>query len=119
MSMIFSGKAKEHYSQLNYWELPEADKLLTATLTGLYTGDEMAEKLILPTEIKVCATCSYWDGEREVDNDMNVVVVADDVKGECLVTESSKSCLHHMSSDHNCLWEDVTPDTPTEETNKD
>jgi hypothetical protein len=50
---------------------------------------------------------------------MNVVVVADDVKGECLVTESSKSCLHHMSSDHNCLWEDVTPDTPTEEINKE
>jgi hypothetical protein len=31
--MIFSGKAKEHYSQLNYWELPEAGKLLPAPTT--------------------------------------------------------------------------------------
>lgn len=79
----------------------------------------MAEKLILPTEVKVCATCSFWDGERFIDTEMNVVVVADDCKGECLVTESSKSCLHHTSSDHDCLWEGVTPDAPTEKVAKD
>jgi hypothetical protein len=39
----------------------------------------MAEKLILPNEVKVCATCTYWDGERQVDDDMKLVVVSDDV----------------------------------------
>lgn len=70
----------------------------------------MAEKLILPTEVRVCATCSFWDGERAIDEEVNVVVVADDCHGECLVTESKKSCLNHSSSEAACLWEEITPD---------
>jgi hypothetical protein len=76
----------------------------------------MAEKLILPTELKVCATCSFWDGERRVDEEISVVVVGEECHGECLVTESSKSCLHHTSSDEACLWEDIVPDSPAGET---
>ncbi len=72
----------------------------------------MAEKLILPTELKVCATCSYWDGERVVDPEVDVVVVAEECQGTCLVTESQKSGLHHTSSDEACLWEELAPDAP-------
>lgn len=70
----------------------------------------MAEKLILPTEVKVCATCSFWDGERQVDPEALVVVVSEECQGECLVTETNKSCLHHISCEEACLWEDVVPD---------
>lgn len=73
----------------------------------------MAKKLILPTEVKVCATCSYWDGERHVDPDMRVVVVADACRGECLVQETSKPALHDVRLEHACLWEDLEPDAPT------
>ncbi len=38
----------------------------------------MTQKLILPAEVKVCATCCYWDGERHVDTEMQVVVVAEE-----------------------------------------
>lgn len=72
----------------------------------------MAEKLIIPTELKICATCSYWDGERQVDGEMKLVVVEEDGQGQCLVTETAKSCLHHMNSDQACLWEDIEPDPP-------
>ncbi|MDD2741562.1 MAG: hypothetical protein PHV02_04765 [Rhodocyclaceae bacterium] len=70
----------------------------------------MAEKMILPTEVQVCATCSFWDGERIVDDELKVVVVAQDCEGECLVSETSKTCLNHMSSQPVCLWEDLSPD---------
>ena len=43
----------------------------------------MVDKLILPAEVKVCATCSYWDGERR-----------DDIRKEC-----------------GCIWEDLEPDS--------
>lgn len=72
----------------------------------------MAEKLILPNEIKVCATCTFWDGERVIDEEVKVVVVAEDCQGECLVTETVKASLHHISSETACLWEDLTPDVP-------
>lgn len=72
----------------------------------------MAEKLILPAEIKVCATCSYWDGERHVDAEMKVVVVTDECEGECLVTESCKSALNDSRSECACLWEDLEADLP-------
>lgn len=114
MSMIFSGKAKEHYSQLNNRELPEADKLLSATIIRFYIGDEMAEKLILPAEIKVCATCSYWDGERQIDGEMKVVVVSDDCSGECLVQESQKHALQDVRKECSCIWEDLEPDAAEE-----
>jgi hypothetical protein len=70
----------------------------------------MAEKLILPTEVKVCATCSYWDGERQIDNDMKLVVVADDGTGECLVSETLKPAVNDVRSECDCLWEDLEPD---------
>jgi hypothetical protein len=70
----------------------------------------MAEKLILPTEIKVCATCSYWDGERHVDTEMKVVVVDEACAGECLVTECCKSGLNDTRGENDCLWEDLEPD---------
>ena len=72
----------------------------------------MAEKLILPTEVKVCATCSYWDGERQVDAEMQVVVVAESSQGECLAQESPKpGLLDAPRHDCNCIWEDLSPDT--------
>lgn len=74
----------------------------------------MSDKLILPTEVKVCATCSYWDGERHVDEDMKVVVVAHDCEGECLVQESKKPGVHDARGESTCLWEDLEPDAPAE-----
>jgi hypothetical protein len=67
----------------------------------------MSEKLILPNDVKVCATCSYWDGERRIDAEMKLVVVSESCEGECLVTETQKSGLHHISADKACLWEDL------------
>ncbi len=74
----------------------------------------MAEKLILPTEVKVCATCSFWDGERQVDSDMKLVVVSEHCEGECLVQEKSKPGLHDVRQECACLWEDLNPDAPDE-----
>jgi len=73
----------------------------------------MAEKLILPTEVKVCATCSYWDGERHIDSDMKVVVVSLDCKGECLVQTVQKRGLNDSRSEPDCMWEDLEPDEGT------
>lgn len=70
----------------------------------------MAEKLILPTEVKVCATCSYWDGERQVDAEMKLVVVSAECQGECLVQEASKPGLHDVRKECDCIWEDLEPD---------
>lgn len=73
----------------------------------------MKRKLILPAEVKVCATCSYWDGERKIDGEYALVVVADGCEGECLVQEKQIHCLdgvHRMSDD--CSWEqlDIEPE---------
>ena len=76
----------------------------------------MAEKLILPAEIKVCATCTYWDGERKVDAEMQVVVVDHECQGECLVQESHKPGLHDVRSECSCMWDDLGPDTPEDQT---
>lgn len=70
----------------------------------------MAEKLILPAEVKVCATCSYWDGERQVDAEMRVVVVSEECQGECLVQETGKPGLHDVRKECTCIWEDLGPD---------
>jgi len=75
----------------------------------------MAEKLILPAEVRVCATCSYWDGERQVDAEMKVVVVSDECRGECLVQETDKPGLHDVRREHTCIWEDLEPDAPADE----
>ena len=71
----------------------------------------MAEKLILPAEVKVCATCSYWDGERQVDAEMQLVVVAEDCQGECLVQAVSKPGVTDVRSEPGCMWEDLEPDS--------
>lgn len=71
----------------------------------------MAEKLIVPTEVKVCATCSYWDGERRVDPEMQVVVVSLSCQGECLAQEEQKpGLLDAPRHDDTCIWEDLSPD---------
>lgn len=74
----------------------------------------MAEKLILPTEIKVCATCSYWDGERRVDPDIKVVVVSQECQGMCLVQDTAKPGLHDVRQECSCIWEDLEPDSVAE-----
>lgn len=75
----------------------------------------MADKLILPTEVKVCATCSYWDGERQVDAEMKLVVVDESCAGECMVQETSKPGLHDVRKECSCIWEDLEPDAPEED----
>lgn len=70
----------------------------------------MAGKLILPTEVKVCATCSYWDGERHVDAEMRLVVVSHDCDGECMVQEVRKPGVNDVRLERGCMWEDLEPD---------
>ena len=70
----------------------------------------MAEKLILPAEARVCATCSYWDGERRVDTEMRLVVVAMDCQGECLAQAVQKHGVTDARSECDCMWEDLEPD---------
>lgn len=72
----------------------------------------MTEKYILPAEVKVCATCSYWDGERVVDTEMKVVVVSDSCEGECLAQEKVLPGLHDTRQECACIWEDLGPDEP-------
>ncbi len=75
----------------------------------------MTEKLILPTEVKVCATCSYWDGERQVDGDMKLVVVSETCKGVCLVQGESRLGLHDVRKECSCIWEDLEPDASADD----
>ena len=73
----------------------------------------MSKKLILPAEVKVCATCSYWDGQRTVDPELRLVVVDDYSEGECLV--QSKCCQGlngEFALRDDCLWEHLAPDEP-------
>jgi hypothetical protein len=70
----------------------------------------MEKKLILPTEVKVCATCSYWDGDRHVDEELSLVVVAEACRGECLVRESECGGLRDVRSIHDCAWESLETD---------
>ena len=70
----------------------------------------MEKKLILPSEVKVCATCSYWDGERHVDEELNLVVVSDECRGECLVRDTDCDGLHDVRALSNCAWESLEAD---------
>lgn len=71
------------------------------------------KKLILPAEVKVCATCSYWDGERRVDSELGLVVVGDDCEGECLVQAKNSRGLNDVRGEKTgCLWEHLAPDEP-------
>lgn len=79
-----------------------------------HTESRMSErKLILPSELKVCATCTYWDGERKIDPEVGVVVVAESCHGECLVSESKRHALVGVHDICDCLWEDLSPDDVT------
>lgn len=73
----------------------------------------MSKKLILPAEVKICATCSYWDGERKVDPELAVVVVDEGCEGECLV---QSKCCQGLNDEFewrdDCLWEHLAPDAP-------
>lgn len=69
----------------------------------------MKPKLILPAEVKVCATCSYWDGERKVDTELRLVVVEESCEGECLVQEKCCGALNDETKS-DCLWEHLAPD---------
>ena len=71
----------------------------------------MTPKLIVPAEVKVCATCSYWDGERKVDTEMQLVVVSESCVGECLVRSKASPSLTEASTEsQDCLWEHLAPD---------
>jgi hypothetical protein len=73
----------------------------------------MNKKLILLAEIKVCATCSFWDGERRVDPELAVVVVEEDCQGECLVQSKPRQGLNdEFKWRGDCLWEHLAPDAP-------
>ncbi len=80
-------------------------------LTVSSLASDMSKKLILPAEIKVCATCSYWDGQRKVDPELAVVVVDEGCEGECLV---QSKCCQGLNDEFewrdDCLWEHLAPD---------
>ncbi len=65
-------------------------------------------KLILPAELKVCATCAYWDGLRSIDEDVRVVVVCESCEGECLVRGVSLPALRPAAE--GCLWDEISGD---------
>lgn len=75
----------------------------------------MEKKLILPAEVKVCATCSYWDGDRHVDEELNLVVVSESCRGECLVHEAQCDGLADVRGIHDCSWEPLETEQPKEE----
>jgi hypothetical protein len=68
------------------------------------------QKVILPAEVKVCGTCTYWDGERQVDSDNQLVVVATDCDGECLIQEAPKNALNDTRQECDCDWDDLGGD---------
>lgn len=70
----------------------------------------MGQKLILPAEVKVCATCSYWDGDRKVDEELALVVVDDCADGECLVRGCARDALRPTRNECDCPWEHLSPD---------
>jgi hypothetical protein len=73
----------------------------------------MSKKLILPAEVKVCATCSFWDGERNIDHELALVVVEEGCMGKCLAED--KNCLglnDEFEWRDDCLWEHLAPDMP-------
>jgi len=77
----------------------------------------MAEgKLILPCELRVCATCSFWDGARRVDGDTRLVVVAEACFGECMLRGQDTPCTLSGKQLSVCDWEPLPeahePDNP-------
>jgi hypothetical protein len=79
----------------------------------------MNKKLILPAEIRVCATCSYWVGERTVDPELAVVVVEASCLGKCLVEDEPRRGLNEeFKCRDDCLWEHLAPDAQENEENR-
>ena len=71
----------------------------------------MKRKLILPTEVKVCATCSYWDGQRKVDTELRLVVISESCVGDCLVQSKQSPALNDVLAESDaCSWEHLAPD---------
>jgi hypothetical protein len=70
-------------------------------------------KLILPAEVRVCATCSYWDGERREDPDTRVVVVGERCVGECILRGKDTPCTAPGGALEACAWEPIADDPPT------
>lgn len=71
------------------------------------TKTKNKDVVFLPAETEVCATCSYWDGERKVDEDLKLVIINADQQGTCLVKDQSKLALFPKHLEYNCLWEDL------------
>ena len=77
------------------------------------------KKLILPAEVKVCATCSFWDGERSVDGELGLVVINADSAGECIVHEKPRPGLAEVRRQApDCAWEHLAPDGVASEAGK-
>ena len=73
----------------------------------------MDKKLISPAEVKIFATCSYWDGERKGDSELRIVVVDESCEGKCLVqNECRQGMTDEFAFQPDCLWEHLAPDTP-------
>lgn len=71
----------------------------------------MKRQLILPAEIKVCATCSYWDGQRKVDTELRLVVISESCVGACLVQGKNSTALNDVRGESDgCVWEHLAPD---------
>lgn len=66
-------------------------------------------KLILPTELRVCATCSYWDGTRSHDTEARLVVVEHQCSGECLLREEQICSTTPADRLKVCAWEPIEP----------
>ena len=80
----------------------------------------MGKKLILPAEVKICATCSYWDGERKIDPELRVVVIDESSTGKCLVQDESRQGMTDEFKWHpDCLWEHLAPDESEEDKPKE
>lgn len=75
-------------------------------------------KLIIPVEVKLCATCSYWDGARKVDGEIKVVVVSEGCRGTCLYKECGTAALTDVRQVHQCMWENVDEEDREDDTPK-
>lgn len=64
-------------------------------------------KLIIPVEVKLCATCTYWDGVRKVDGEIKVVVVSEGCSGTCLYKECGTAALTDVRRVRQCMWENL------------
>ena len=82
-------------------------------LNGNTSPSIMSKKFIVPAEVMICATCSYWDGDRKFDPELQVVVIDESCTGHCLV---QGECRQGMTDEFEfypeCLWEHIAEDDP-------